>query len=305
MTSEKEIGTISKNTKSEPDLFQTIVFLAHMLPKNLVSFLTGYLVRIEFPEPLARFLNKCFVKIFGINMAEAELPIEDFKSIEEVFTRKLKADARSIDSDFCSPADGFLAYSQALQSNQAIQAKGLSYCVSDLIFGETAEQRTGKYSWFTTVYLAPHNYHRVHTPLGGRLLNVRYIPGELWPVNNPFVKRLPRLFVRNERLCFDIEVAKDAYAHVVMVGALNVGRIASGFLGQEVTNSWERQFGTSPRNFPQNTCPTLKAGDELGTFMLGSTVVVVLDENAEKLFKLKSQEGDFPIELGRTLLAND
>jgi phosphatidylserine decarboxylase len=292
-------------TTPPPDLFAVVVLLAHLLPKNILSYLTGLLVRVKLPKGAANWLNKGFVALFKIDMSEALMPLETFDCIESVFVRKLKEGERKIESDLCSPADGFLAHSAKLIEGQAIQAKGLYYKASDLVFGESAEPHNTSFKWFTTIYLAPHNYHRVHSPISGEITCIRHLPGELWPVNTPFVKRLPRLFVRNERLCFDILMSNGGFVHVVMVGAFNVGRVETKHLPQVVTNSWARQFGISPKSYPQETPIKIDAGDELGTFMLGSTVVLVFDEKAAETFALKEETGNNPIKLGRTLLNND
>ncbi len=292
----------AEQASSQPDLFALVVLLTHLIPKNLISFLTGLIVRLKLPHPLSSWLNKAFVRIFKIDMSESMKPLDGFDCIESVFTRELKSGMRPIESELCSPADGRLAHSAPLKDGQAIQAKGLYYSASDLVFGESAEPRSSSYKWFTTVYLAPHNYHRVHAPVSGEIVNIRHLPGELWPVNLPFVKRLPRLFVRNERLCFDICIENGGMVHVVMVGALNVGRIETRHLKKVITNSWSRQFGLPPTSYPQNPKILVKAGDELGTFMLGSTVVMVFDDKAVECFNLKEDAGNNPIELGRTLL---
>src|SRR5690606_16767394 len=120
--------------------------------------------------------------------------------------------------DFCSPADGFLAQSSRARSEEAVQVKGHTYSLKDLFLGDTAvdvpDLGIGRYY---TVYLAPHNYHRVHAPISGELIGIRYLPGELWPVNLPFVKNLPRLFTRNERLVFEIRTANQGYYYLAMV----------------------------------------------------------------------------------------
>lgn len=258
-----------------------IINLMKIVPKNLISFFLGCFVRIRFPKPIQNFLNSAFVKLFGINIKEAEKSLDLYETIEEVFTRKIQPDARTMQGTIVSPSDGTLCVSLPTERDRAIQAKGLSYSLEELVFGM---QGCGNHSfepgWYTTVYLAPHNYHRVHTPISGKLKSIRYIPGELWPVNLPFVKNLPYLFTRNERLVFEILHESGGSVYIVMVGALNVGRIESLHFPELTTNSFSRQFGASHmyKEFQVQDGNALNVGDELGVFMLGSTAICVFDK---------------------------
>jgi phosphatidylserine decarboxylase len=297
----------SRLVVAEPgDPLGYVAALAYLLPKNLLSYVVGVLVRIRFPKPLSLWLCQGFAKVFRLNMAEAEASIDSFECIEDVFTRRLKAGVRTIDSAFCSPADGFLACSAAAVDDTAVQAKGITFSLSDLVLGETAESRQPETSlnlaWSVAVYLAPHNYHRVHSPVAGSLVAIRYLPGELWPVNNTFVRRIPRLFNRNERLVFDIALPDGGFVYLAMVGALNVGRIVSPFLPAEATNSLERQFIARPKTLRLPAPVVLEAGTEVGTFMLGSTVVLALDQIAAGRFPLVQATENRPILMGQSLL---
>lgn len=137
----------------------------------------------------------------------------------------------------------------------------------------------------------------------GRLTALRYLPGELWPVNIPFVSRIPRLFNRNERLVFDFELDGGGRVFAVMVGAFNVGRITTPFEPHLITNSLDRQLGARPvtHRFPEPVPVTI--GDEIGTFMLGSTVILVFDRQAASRFELVRGSENRPILMGQSLLA--
>ncbi len=272
-----------------------------ILPQNLVSLVLGAAVRARLPRVVAKPLNKAFVRTFGINMAEAERPLCDYGTIEDVFTRKLQVGCRRIDSVFVSPSDGNIVRSEAAIAGRAIQAKGLDYSLASLVFG--SESNTSHFSpaWFTTIYLAPHNYHRVHAPFSGLVTSLRYVPGRLWPVNSPAVRSVPGLFCKNERLIFDFALEGDAKAWVVMVGAMNVGRMTTPLKDDFVSNAFDRQLGaTSSVEMPIGK--SLQAGDEIGTLMLGSTVIVVLDEKAKSILKPISQDKSRPIKMGQTLI---
>lgn len=268
------------------------------VPKNLVSWLTGFLVRLRLPFGLQKVLNLLFVRLFGIDMAEAEQPLDAYRCIEDVFIRKLKPGARHTQAVVCSPADGILSISAPSHNGDAVQVKGLTYRLDELVFGA---RRKEELAWYATVYLAPHNYHRVHAPVSGVVESIRYFPGELWPVNKPAVRTVPGLFVRNERLVFDFRLDGGGRCHVAMVGALNVGRMTSPLLPDFCTNAFHRQLGASPREWTELTRVT-KAGDELGTFLLGSTVVVVFDQEAARRFRFVQTEKNAPILMGHSLL---
>lgn len=282
-----------------------------VLPRNVVSYTTGALARLQMPSPIQTLANSIFIKSFGLKMAEAERPATEYRSIEDVFTRRLKPGLREIASDLVSPADGYLARSAAIENGDLVQAKGIKYSVQELVFGGFAANypQQDAFSWFTTVYLAPHNYHRVHSPVGGKLLRIRHLPADLWPVNVPFVNGFPRLFSSNERLVFDISVTGDKpedMVHVVMVGAFNVGRMETPFLRDFATNSRERlrkpqsrEYSPTVNDSPGN--PMVKAGEELGTFMLGSTVVIIFGRNAAAALRPVQAEGNQPILMGNAL----
>ncbi len=258
-----------------------------------LSLTVGWVSRIQFPDPINRWLCSSFVSIFGIDMSEAELPLTSYKSIEEVFTRKLKDGLRPSAPLLASPADGSLSVSAAANNQKAVQVKGLSYDLNELI-SKPSDSQKENLSWYTTVYLAPHNYHRVHSPVSGELIQMTYVPGSLWPVNKLFVRFMPRLFNRNERLIFEIRLDNGGTVYTVMVGALNVGRIVSPFWPNFSTNAELLKLESAARLSLENAA-AIKIGDELGTFMLGSTVVLVFNDKA--LEKFPAMRDDYPREI--------
>lgn len=287
-----------------------VALLFHLLPKNLISFITGVVVRVELPRPLSTWVCRGFAGVFKLNMAEAVLPVTSFKSIEDVFVRALKPGLRPMATPIGSPADGYLARSAPADKGTAVQAKGLFYSLPVLVAGDGATAGTAPkaedLAWYQTIYLAPHNYHRVHAPFSGVVTAVRYLPGMLWPVNVPFVARIPRLFNRNERLVFDFQLTTGGRAWVVMVGAFNVGRMMTPLAPEIVTNGSDRQLGPKVQDISMTRNVT--GGDELGTFMLGSTVILVYDKRAidglapRHVFQA---EGNGPILMGQTLTRGD
>ena len=282
-----------------------LVVIMKFIPQNLLSFICGYLSRLELPRVIQRSLNRLFTLIFGIDMSEAEKSSGEYRSIEELFTRKLEVGARRIQGEVVSPCDGYLAVSMAPKDGCVIQAKGINYSIKKLILGAKQEfDSEFTPAWVSTIYLAPHNYHRVHTPVSGQLLKIRYIPGKLWPVNQAAVLKVPRLFIKNERMVFEIDSKSHGKVYVVMVGAFNVGRMESKYWPQFASNSWERQFKKSPMEMemePPTAC-LLEKGDELGVFMLGSTVVTVFSEAFASTFDFYEGQGGETIRMGQSLL---
>ena len=267
---------------------------------SVASFVVGWAVRIQFPEPINRWLCTSFVAMFGINMDEAEKPLKSYKSIEEVFTRKLKPGERLLTSDLVSPADGTLSISAPAMEQQAVQVKGITYSLEKLIHRKKSDQGR-KLAWYSTIYLAPHNYHRVHSAASGELTQITYIPGTLWPVNKWFVRFMPRLFLKNERLIFEMKLDNGGTLYTVMVGALNVGRIVSPFWpGFATNNDIFKQEASTTLSFdsPKN----IGVGDELGTFMLGSTVVLVFDDKSLEKFPTIRDDLNSDVRLGEDLI---
>lgn len=245
-----------------------------------------------------------FAKTFRLDMTEAEFTLDHYHTIEDLFTRRLKGGLRHPHGPVISPADGYLAISSACeQPDIAVQAKGLTYSLKRLV-GLPHLQDTPPFAWYQTIYLAPHNYHRVHSPFSGRVKSLRYIPGQLWPVNIPFVLRIPGLFSRNERLVFEYDLATGGKGWVVMVGALNVGRMVTPLMPDLVTNALARQL--NPSQVDVSVDQELTCGAEIGTFMLGSTVIVVYDAEAlsglggpEAMIKANDNK---PVKMGQSLL---
>ncbi len=235
-------------------------------------------------------------------MTEASEPLTSYKTIEDVFTRALKSGQRPLEGGFVSPADGKLVLSQKIENATAIQAKGLFYSPAELIWGPTdstdfESKLNHPLTWFLTVYLAPHNYHRVHSPVRGRVRSIRHIPGRLWPVNEPAVHSIPRLFCQNERLVFEFDTGQG-FVWAVMVGAFNVGRMSTPLDPALITNELGRPKTIETRLLQELD---VNAGQEIGTFMLGSTVVVILDQKACESFKPKFVDRNHVIRMGQSL----
>ncbi len=286
---------------------EVVVFLVKWIPKNLVSYIIGLFFRLFVPYPLNYPYLRILAFLFRVDLSEADKPLIMYHSFEELFTRKLKPGSRPLATgqEIISPVDGTLIHLHTIKEDTVgtmLNVKGVKYDLATLIYGTHPLPPAGgfKPKGFFTIYLAPHNYHRVHAPVKGKLVSILYHPGTLWPVNAPFVSRVPHLFSHNERVTFSIST-KQGLFHVIMVGALNVGRISSPYFPTFISNSLLRQVNLSKMSLDIDVKEeSLEQGDELGTFMLGSTVVVVWEnkeifENPETLpslpHKIKMGEG--------------
>ena len=247
----------------------------HIVPQHLLSRGVGRLAASENTLVKNTFI-KNFAAKYQVNMAEAleENPLA-YKSFNDFFTRALKPNARPIATDskaIISPADGAISQIGAITADKIFQAKGHDYSVTTLLGGN--EQRAAAFvgGQFATVYLSPKDYHRVHMPFMGKLTQMIYVPGDLFSVNTTTAENVPNLFARNERVVclFDTEVGQMA---VVLVGAMIVAGIATAWAG----NLAPQGKNVITTNYDGSI--TLKKGDELGRFYLGSTAIVLFGAN--------------------------
>lgn len=246
------------------------MWLLYIVPKNLLSFLVGWIVRLKLPFGWGAWSVKWFIRYYQINMNEAES--SDYLSIGQLFTRKLKEGARPLDSSFyVHPADAKITNCGVIEKNILFQAKGKQYQTSDLL-KDSSRSREG---WsYLTYYLCPTDYHRVHSPVSGEILECTYIPGRLWPVNPWSVNHISQLFSVNERVVIKIKTEKGI-VFAAMVGATNVGRISLGFEPSIVTNT---QLFKKEKLCSYNPPQPIVKGSELGVFHMGSTVIVIAEK---------------------------
>jgi len=255
--------------------------LLSILPRNAISQAFGVVARANIPLFSTQFRN-WFVRHFQIDLSDAAKPLEQYANVHELFVRELIPTARPIaDSEVVSPVDGVLSQWGILDTpeQQMIQAKGRTYSLSSLLRSpETAAKFQG--GVYAVIYLAPFNYHRIHSPVDGELLEAQYCPGTLWPVNVSSVQQIDELFCVNERLTSYLRMTSGGEALVVKVGATNVGRISLAYTTEIITNSNQTPDRNQPlsRWVPDSQTKVAK-GSQLGAFELGSTVVLVF--NAE------------------------
>jgi phosphatidylserine decarboxylase len=242
----------------------------HLIPKNLSSAVVYRATRSR-RSWLKRPLTRWFARAYGVDLAEAaNADLDSYATFNEFFTRELKAGARPIataERTLVAPADGVLTAHGAIEGHRLYQAKGRDYTLAELL-GETGEEvarlEGGRYF---TIYLAPHNYHRVHSPLAALLTRTRYIPGARFSVSRATASAIPRLFCRNERVVCWFDTEHGAMV-VVLVGALNVSSIST-FAHGEIASG-------PPRLLVEPRPRAVARGEEIGRFNMGSTVVVLL-----------------------------
>ena len=249
----------------------------YVAPQHALSRFAGALARSERPW-LAQRLIDYFVSHYPINLNEALEPeLAHYASFNGLFTRRLSPDARPLANALnaiVSPADGQITEFGALRGDQMIQAKGQYYSVDALLANNPYAAQQFHDGTFATIYLAPHNYHRVHAPCAGEVREIDYVPGNLFSVNTETAARVPRLFTRNERVILHCTGAHGPFV-VILVGALLVGSIelADPVLNAEIASHRALRYAL-PRTV------SFAAGAELGHFNLGSTVIVLFGRNA-------------------------
>jgi len=250
------------------------VLLQQVLPQHWLSRMTGALARTTQPAWLVKAVIKQFTRFYRVDMTEAERPhAEAYPNFNAFFTRRLVEGARPLaNSPLISPADGAISQLGALESGRIMQAKGQHFSARELLGCDEQQAQVYHQGQFITIYLAPRDYHRVHMPCDGKLLSTTYIPGRLFSVNSVTAERVPRLFARNERLVCHFDTPHGPMA-AVLVGAMIVAGIETVWSGQEAPPP----HVISSRHYDRAPQPvTLNQGMEMGRFMLGSTVILLL-----------------------------
>lgn len=252
--------------------------LLAVLPKHLLSRMAGGLANRTIPKPLRPSVHRGYSRIFGATPEDAELPLGEYRSINAFFTRSLKPGLRPIaERAIVSPADSAIGAAGPVADGMLIQAKGRNYSLSALLGDEALAHRMDG-GTFATLYLAPKDYHRFHVPLDGEITGATYIPGELWPVNVFAVTHVADLFAVNERIVVTIRTPNGGLTMVVLVGATMVGMTRLAFDDLH-TNARRREVQRKTYSPPL----PVRAGDPLGHFEFGSTVIVVCSRESGEL----------------------
>ncbi len=245
--------------------------LLRYLPKDHLSYFAGLLVRTRLPRPIAQWSVRTFARKLAINVDEAAKPIGEYCSISDFFVRDLKPGCRPIEGEFVSPVDALLRGVGTIENGRLEQVKGKTYGLAAFL-GHDEHASSFDGGLYFNFYLSPRDYHHIHSPVSGRIARSIHVPGKLWPVNDWSMATIPELFAVNERVVTYLDSSFGLVA-VVMVGATNVGRMSVAY-DSFVTNVPPRERETRVRNYDPPR--PLAAGARLGTFHMGSSVVVLV-----------------------------
>ena len=255
---------------------QLAVLPQYLMPKLAMTRLAGRIASAEWGA-LTTWVIEGFISRYTVNMSVAvhEDPAH-YKSFNEFFTRPLKEGVRPLaSSTWVCPVDGAISQCGAIELDQIFQAKGHQYSTRALVGGDAALAAQFQNGQFATLYLSPRDYHRIHMPIAGKLLRMIHVPGDLFSVNPTTARGVPGLFARNERVVCEFETAQGPMV-LVLVGATIVGSMATVWHGQVnpprpgIVREWH--YDT------QNVL--LQKGEEMGRFLLGSTVVMLFQQNS-------------------------
>ncbi len=250
----------------------------YLMPKQALTILAGRIASFR-GGGLTTRLIKWFVGRYQVNMNEAANPnLESYPTFNDFFTRPLKKGARPLArADLICPVDGAISQFGAITGDQIFQAKGHNYSSTALVGGDAELAARFNDGSFATLYLSPKDYHRIHMPCDGRLTRMIYVPGDLFSVNPTTARGVPGLFARNERVVCVFESARGPFV-LTLVGATIVGSMATVWHGlvnpprPGVVRDW--RYDDKPIH--------LKQGQEMGRFLLGSTVVMLFPKGPLK-----------------------
>lgn len=249
----------------------------YVLPKRALTQFAGALARRSLGD-FTQYKIRRFVARYGVDMSEAAEPdLTRYLTFNDFFTRALKPGARPLaQADFVCPVDGRISQLGAIDGEQLLQAKGHVYSTTALLSGDVTEAARYRDGSFATIYLSPRDYHRIHMPCAGRLRSMVYVPGDLFSVNPTTARGVPGLFARNERVVCLFDGAHGPFA-LVLVGATIVGSMATVWHG--VVNPPRARHIRRWDYTAQQPPIELQAGDEMGRFLLGSTVVLLFPKD--------------------------
>jgi phosphatidylserine decarboxylase len=243
----------------------------YLLPKRALTVYAGWRASRRWGARTTKLI-RWFVAKYGVDMSEAANPdLASYASFNDFFTRALKAGVRPLaPADLVCPVDGAISQFGVIRRDQILQAKGHDYSTTALVGGDAALAAQFENGHFATLYLSPKDYHRIHMPCDGRLLRMIHVPGDLFSVNPTTARGVPGLFARNERVVCVFDSARGPFV-LILVGATIVGSMATVWHG--VVNPPRAGHLRDWRY--DDVAVELKQGDEMGRFLLGSTVVML------------------------------
>lgn len=254
------------------------VLLQRIVPQHLLSRCVGAIANCKWNWLKSLFIGQ-FARVYKVNMAEAAEPnLDAYENFNQFFTRALRDGARPIvegNEQLSVPADGTVSQIGTIEDDRIFQAKGHTFGLVELLGGDADRAQPFRNGSFATIYLSPRDYHRVHMPYAGTLREMVFVPGKLFSVNDTTARLVPELFAINERVVaiFDTDIGPMA---VVLVGAMIVASIETTWAGVIAPAAQRLQAIQYGAEAPQIE---IGKGEEMGRFLLGSTVIVVFPEN--------------------------
>lgn len=252
----------------------------YLIPKQALTMLAGKLAHWEAGSKTTKFIQ-WFVKRYQVNMAEAANPdIASYKTFNQFFTRPLREGARPIAAaPFICPVDGAISQFGMIEKDQIFQAKGHAYSTAALLGGDKKSAKRYQNGSFACLYLSPKDYHRIHMPCDGKLEKMTYVPGDLFSVNPTTAQGVPGLFARNERVVCEFSSELNGHFVMVLVGATIVGSMATVWHPDNygIINPPRRGHIQVWKYDRQDI--HLKQAEEMGRFLLGSTVVMLFEKD--------------------------
>jgi phosphatidylserine decarboxylase len=272
------------------------ILLQYLLPKQRLTTFAGRVAGAQHGAMTTRLI-RWFVGKYGVDMSEAaDSSIGSYKSFNDFFTRPLKVGARPLaDADFVCPVDGAISQFGAIDDHHILQAKGHLFTTTELVGGDSALAARFRHGSFANLYLSPRDYHRLHMPCDGKLTRMIYVPGALFSVNPVTARGVPNLFARNERVVCVFESPEHGPFVMVLVGATIVGSMATVWHG--VVNP-KRTSKPSEWTYAEQDV-VLKKGEEMGRFLLGSTIVMLFRQGTIAFNQDWAPER--PVRLGETM----
>ncbi|SHG99325.1 phosphatidylserine decarboxylase [Massilia sp. CF038] len=268
----------------------------YLLPKQGLTRFAGHIAGAKGGSYTTTLIT-WFVGKYGVNMAEAANPdIASYSSFNEFFTRPLKPGARPLaKADFVCPVDGAISQFGQIDNDQIFQAKGHNFSTTALVGGDSALAAQFQHGSFANLYLSPKDYHRLHMPCDGRLTRMIYVPGALFSVNPTTARGIPNLFARNERVVCVFESSQHGTFVLVLVGATIVGSMATAWHGlvNPPRSAEVREWRYDDQKI------VLKKGEEMGRFLLGSTIVMLFKKDTIKFNPEWAPER--PVRLGEAM----
>lgn len=270
-------------------------FIQYCLPQHFCSRLFGKLLNSSHPGLKNRLIRK-FIAHYHVNMNEVEQAnLDAYPTFTAFFIRKLKPSARPIapaQNTIASPADGKIAQIGQAHGTQLIQAKGRSFSLQDLLTDATLAQQFDD-GHYTTIYLGPSDYHRVHMPLAGTLQQMIFVPGKLFSVNTQTVNDVPQIFACNERVICIFNTESGPMA-VILVGAIFVGSMSVTWEGIITPDRYDSK---TVWNYQDKPAIYLEKGAEMGCFLTGSTVIVLFGK--QRMQWEPHLKNNMPLQMGQ------